>query len=474
MIGGEGFSIYGRADAEPRELRSALEEGNGGRLGSVSGAFALVLRERGRTTVFVSSSYLRPIYLCVRRDLAPLLGHALPEISAAAETGWSWDFDAVADYLIVGHTISGRSLHSRIRKLPACAIVQVDHRSGAVATDRPLVATHTPTTYAAALEALEAAVAACTDCVSVSGGLDSRLLLACMLSSGRRPRLIISGTPDCFDRQAADWIAREFGLALHCEIIDAADIKTTARTAAMASNGLLPLTHWAGLTHLKGANETNVVMGLNGECVRTYYSTPNGDDDRDAQITAILSKQSVRLSAEERAFLTPELAGSVFGVRDRLGAALPLANPSAALGDFFAEQYATNKSGADAAAVAGAFGIELQIPFSDAKWRTRAEGLPADWRIGDRFHLSAIRDIFPALLNFPFVASNPREEPYIDQSIFVDEGVLGLLTERRDLILPLINADGVDKIVEDFVRDRLRPHLVFSLLSLALFIESME
>ena len=149
------------------------------------------------------------------------------------------------------------------------------------------------------------------DCtLSMSGGLDSRLLLAACLATGRRPRLLISGVPGSFDREVATLIARRLGATADVTTVTANDVVRDLPSIAAITNGLIPAGNWAGIAHVRSAvpGAAPVLFGFNGEVARLYYGPRTG-------MSALLAARSV--PRQDQAVLLGQRFESPFAPQER-------------------------------------------------------------------------------------------------------------------------------------------------------------
>lgn len=417
---------------------------------------------------------------------------------------WEWDHAAVAELLMFGHPLGDRTLHRDVARLRGGTVVRLD-RSGPSVEQSPHGAAVEPGPRSAsgepavALERLLDSVGRDRGAaLSMSGGLDSRLLLAAMLADGQRPELRVSGRRGCADRDIADQIARRCGLDLHPTEVSEADVVAAVDALATASNGIVPAPALAGRLHLGiGAPSGGgpVALGINGELARGYYASRVGWraalqsrmgpsafpwwfcrasrgpfsqvdlDDVAPGLRAALEPAAVRERLRE---VTAEWIGAT---------ALDLAD------DFYRFEHLQRFDAADLAAVS--LRSRWTAPLADPGWMDAVAALPRAWRSADRFHRWAIGELAPALLEIPRMGdrmalgqSAPRSDwlrgpspergpHYIPQAMFRSGPLLDMLIERSAAIDDLVSPALVSRVVAAQRSSGLRPHLVFSLLAMA-------
>lgn len=405
--------------------------------------------------------------------------------TAAPPSRWTWDLDAVADHLVHGHPLgdatfrSGRSFEPD-RELvtgPAASAPSSRSSRSSRSSDRPPEAD-------AAVEALRAAVARVPrDAVlSLSGGWDSRVLLAALLDLGRPPALVVSGARGTTDREVAEAIARELGLGLRAVEVTADRVAALAGPVAATSGGVLPATNAAGLAHLlapAGAPTDGdlppVLLGAGGELARTYYAardpraaTLQAGLDRSHAGVVIAGRHPVPLDEAERRLLAPGLAealepDAVTVRRDEVLDRLPGETALEVADQFFLMQYGRRKTGADEAVVSAA--RDVHLPFFDPDWAAAVSRLDRRWKTGDRWHRHALERLQPALLDVPVPPGPP--EHYLDQRMFRSGPLLDLVAAHERDLDDLVDPVLVRRLVSEQRDHGRRPHVTFALLALS-------
>jgi asparagine synthase (glutamine-hydrolysing) len=433
------------------------------------------------------------------------LEHDATIAGVVARSGWTWEWDhaAVADVLVFGHPLGDRTLHRDVARLRGGTVVRLGP-TGPEVDDPPAGnagrsddRTSGPVTPALALERLVDAVGRCAGAeLSISGGLDSRLVLAAMLADGQRPLLRVSGRRGCADRDIAAEIARRFGLELHATEISESDVVTAVDGAATATNGLVPAPALAGRLHL-GVSPPDggapVVLGINGELARSFDASSAGWRSATQSLLPAAAfprwfRQGSRrpLSSAELDAVAPELRAALdpAAIESRLRATG--GRSATALGradEFYRFQHLQRFGASDMAAVA--LHTNWAAPFADTGWMDAVTALPRRWLTGDRFHRWAIGQLAPELLDVarvgdrrPLGARPPRTDwfsgpapergpHYLPQAMFWSGPLLDLLIERRSAIEDLMSPELVARLVAEQQSSGLRPHLVFSLLAIA-------
>ncbi|MFI7241653.1 hypothetical protein [Streptomyces qinglanensis] len=432
-------------------------------------------------------------------------GASVTDVLTLAGRAPRWNAAAVADHLVHGHPLGDATLDRDILRVPAGAVLTMSRPRARLVTVPPPRREPGPPTVAArtALAALRAAVrdAARTPCaLSMSGGLDARLLLAALLADGIKPRLLISGVAGSFDRTVALAIARDFGLPHQVHAVSESALMAGAEGIRAASDGLLPISNWAGMAHVAEAGGTEpVLFGYHGELARAYHLPAVGRRawPRAARPAArapahllqhaggnpFLPDERHRLADELREALRPE------AMMQRIRAALPADALRGTLLDaseaFFRTQYGHRKIAANLAAI-GAF-ARWRVPLFAPDWSDTVQALPRGWKLGDRWHRWAVGLLCPALLRYPeerYGATTSRRPPlrywfrgpappntpfYVDQAPLRTRSELlaSLADTDASALAPLLDPALVGELVRAQTGTSARPHLCFALSALA-------
>ncbi|HEX3961174.1 MAG TPA: hypothetical protein VHZ03_31905 [Trebonia sp.] len=530
------------------ELAALSAAGQFGRIATADGDFVVVVRRpsldaraadtpaydgriqdariqdrRAPGTVITSASGIVN-YFYARGPAGVCHGTEVAKVAEAAGLPWQWDLAAVADYLRLGHPLGAATLHAGVRRFQAGSVTTIspagpvfvdtvlDGRPPAPAADGPRNrdprnrdprdARHPARATAALLAAVAEVEPECA--LSMSGGLDSRVLLAALLQLGRRPALIVSGLPGSFDREVATAIARRFGLALTAVEVTEADVRDGAAEVAAVTCGLLPASNWAGLAHLRclqgrGPAGGPVLHGANGEYARSYFAPPDGiaalrtarHPAADlAQVWAATIPEPFGMREKEmicpglRAELSPvavrrRIAAVVAGLAagPRSGGVLEVAD------EVFLRERGRGKTSADLAAIGRH--APWRVPFFAPGWTAAVRALPRQCKLGSALHRRMIAALCPELLAFPeegYPAAVTRRRPparywvrgpgaggphYLDQRIFRGDLFAGHADAIGDLIDPVL----FGQVGAEQRRSGTRPHVAFALLALAMFRE---
>ncbi|MFF3014526.1 asparagine synthase-related protein [Streptomyces sp. NPDC057939] len=483
-------------------------------LADLPGHFSVTVEYPDRDIVLVSRSGAVAHFYDTRAPRAH--GACLADVLAAAGREPRWHAEAVADHLVHGHPLGDATLDADVRRVPAGAVVTLTHDAPALVTPpaatRPADSPASPTDTAhLALTALRTAVRAAADvpcALSMSGGLDARLLLAALLADGVRPRLLISGVPGSFDRTVAVAIARDLGLPHQVHTVAPTALLAGAARTARATDGLLPLSNWAGMAHVaESIGAEPILFGYHGELARAHHLPAVGRrawplsarpaSEAPGHLVArsggdpFLPPEHHRLADDLREALRPR------ALEERIRAAIAGdAGPDpdsdagrgtllAATETFFRTQYGRRKIAVNLAAIGTC--ARWRVPLLDPAWSDAVQRLPRHWKLGDRWHRWAIDRLHPELLRYPeerWGATTTRRPPprywlrgpglpdtpfYADQVPLRTESPLMAELARVDAggLAPFIDPSLVGQLIREQARSSARPHLSFALAALA-------
>jgi hypothetical protein len=505
--GASMVTVYGYCGLSSAQIASTIESGQAGKLVDASGHFVIVYRGPDADVIVSSRSGVVGYFVTVDRK-GGRHAHGRDVATVARNTGLrpAWNHEGVADYLIFGHPLSTATIHPEVARLPGGVVVRIGECGTwqeSIAPEPARQHGDSPPSPEGAVDALLNAVDHDVpgDCVlSMSGGLDSRLLLAACLALGRRPSLVISGIPGSFDREVATSIGRRLRLPVLTVTVTAEDVVSAIPSIARITNGMLPADNWAGIAHLRSAlpGDAPVLLGFNGEIGRIYYGSRTGLGVLLAARSVPRREHAVLLghrfdspfTGEEQRWLVPELRAAMkpVAVTGRLLETIGVPPPGGAFAmadRLYLENYGPQKLGSDLAA------IEVfrhwRTPMFTPAFVHCVRSLPLRWKAGDRFHRYAIARLYRPLLDAPEEGYGPRTSRrvparywlrgpkpsrwsfFLDRAIFQDPGLLDLLVQHRDGLANLVNPALVDRLAAEQAVAPHRPHVVFRLLGLALW-----
>jgi asparagine synthase (glutamine-hydrolysing) len=145
-------------------------------------------------------------------------GTDLFDVVRRARLPWRWNEEALRSLVYQLHTVGEETLHRDVIRVPAGSVGRIDGNRLELERRETLRRAFEgpPSTVeqaAGALQAVLAEVAGERPLLPLTGGLDSRTLLAALLVAGVRPVLWTIGGPEASDRRIASAVARRLGLS---------------------------------------------------------------------------------------------------------------------------------------------------------------------------------------------------------------------------------------------------------------------
>lgn len=194
------------------------------RLPDVEGMFALVSADPSTGRVTLATDRLGSLHVYETSRQGALL-YSTSSLLLARITRPEWDRAGCRQFLTTGTIFGESTLFEGIRKLPPAQVLTL--KAGAVTArrtwwdlnshffDRSANPDPIPSTAAALQRAAsEAYAASASPLVDLTGGYDSRCILAALLASDIRPTVIVNGHPNSPDVRVAKNIAAVFGLSI--------------------------------------------------------------------------------------------------------------------------------------------------------------------------------------------------------------------------------------------------------------------
>lgn len=385
---------------------------------SASGQFVIIAEEQRVTTIVTSHHGVQHYYYAACAD-AVIHGETVLDVCVRMDIPFRWNYKAVADALLLDHTIGDDTLCLGVRRTPPGSVLVF--QGGQV--NSYLDVSHADPTHFSPSDLcsdLQTEVmrwwGQTNDVLCLTGGFDSRLLLSVLLKCGQRPRLLVCGRKESHDLIVARSIARKFALELiECEVT-AADFMADAESLVYRTNGLLPVSHWPGVIFPRFLRGARLFLGFNGEAVRSYYDSHGVLSMVRARFPSRgyfarniwRQRTAVPLTEREGASLHPELriALGEAGWQDRFDRLMP---HNLRLGDaldhVFTKVRTPNKSGIDISAIS--YHTGWVVPFCSDSWINAARQAPRIWKQWDSLHRDLIRRLESQLLDFPTDATFP-------------------------------------------------------------------
>lgn len=411
--------LRGWAADAPREIYAAARAGK--RPSAFEGDFVLAADAADGTSLVVSSVVSSlPYYYHLSRDGARFVhGADVFDVVRRAGIPWVWNPGALESMLILDHTMGEDTLHADVKRVPPCSVLVHDARGLDVRRDDFWSDVFRGGgSVEEALGALGSVLDEMDDqraVVSLSGGLDSRLILSRFLARGRKPLCLTMGYRDSTDMLVARAIVKKYALPHRTVELDGEDYLRHAPQIVRATSGTKSAAHWHTFLYPRAAAlpEGSVhLVGANGEFARSYY-LDKGILSRLADVWPTdLARPYFTLKYESRHNPLRSLGLAQFPVRGASpvpAAGGGIARRAAELsgGGRFLDRldrfYATNRVRhfiGNGMALYDAVSA-TRSPFLDVRWIRAAARLPRAAKLGGVFHRAGIAANCPGLLEFP-------------------------------------------------------------------------
>lgn len=366
------------------------------------------------------------------------------------------DVDGVLELLCLDQNLGAATPWQGVRNLGGGASLAWSPSGGVIVTPAgPLVLPDSAVSPGDALDCLVEAVArrlrTCPETViPISGGLDSRLLLACALAAGDRPETFSYGDPASADRRIAGALAQAVGVRLHApeHILELGE-RERAEIARVGGGGV-PISHGHSLPGSLSVPEIvgrPILTGTGAETFRAFYY------DRGMPGMSLLGAVPPRGGLPERAtrWVIEHMAGDRLATLAQAGAAELTERQSHRLHEAVS---ATLRAAPDLARGLDAVYLQHRVgrfvvggqqllnpiharmhPFLDQDVVQALSGLPIGWRLGARFHRWAVQRLAPDLAA---VAWDRTNRP-LSGGLFFSERYPGL-AQRLGLKAPYAKA----------------------------------
>lgn len=294
-------------------LAAALAAGPALAHGRIGGQFVALMHREGRSTLFGDALAAFQLFCDADRRIfsTSLLAAAacLPSVRLNAQAVYEYAFNIVP--------VGNDTILSDLTLLPPDTMVELDSQ-GAVfrAVPRARTAELDPAISLAErvarsrdrlMSVVEAHVAAFGDAIHcpLSGGFDSRLVLAALRAAGARPRVYVYGDPDSSDVRIARAIGAAEGFAVaHLDkaAFDCGDRDQLAETVAanfQAADALPTFGNIFGCGNEAARNARHTggalaVSGGAGEIYRDFFRLPDAPAPAEAVVRAFFSRFDAR------------------------------------------------------------------------------------------------------------------------------------------------------------------------------------
>jgi len=180
---------------------------------------------------------------------------------------WSWNYSALADLAQLDHMLENDTLHPDVFRVPAGSIMSFKGgRLKIVSSSWEDVHPDIEADPDYGLKIFNDEVRRCLSdntAISMSGGLDSRLMLSSALKNGCRPLLLTMGYDNTTDVVIVRRIASKFNLPSLVVSITPEDCVAAGRTITGLTNGTKTLLHWHTYVYSKKSGS--------GQRFRSFY-----------------------------------------------------------------------------------------------------------------------------------------------------------------------------------------------------------
>ncbi len=500
-------TVHGYCELKPEAIVGLLASGDIRRIKSAAGDFIIAART-GPQIRLISSTYGYTNYFYT---LGPKgFGHGTTVDAALVGSGhdFRWNMQAVLDQVYMEHQLDGDTLHADVKRMSAGAVVTYDGMT-LVEDTQDLDAVHaadmTPGDPDRLVDIFFAEVMRwagdCKPVVSLSGGFDSRLILAAFLHAGLKPDIVIMGHENATDRRIASAIAQDLGLATTIVELDGSSYVSDAAEIARVTNGSKTVDNWHTYIYPRQAqlgSQHRIFVGANGEHARTP-----GLDMGIVALAADLGPSRVLtrkywdlknrrrdyLTADDKAFLAPEFAQALAGAMQTVPTRYADLYRQRGILQRLDRYFLLGKRRYFIANGLALYARTVQwvSPFLSKEWVAGVERLPRHWKLDSRWHRYAIGKLCPKLLEyqepgyFSEMSPTPRRlywwgadenpvVPYVDYSVLLrSRPMVQLLRDHADDLAGLANPAWVRRVADDFESVGKRPKLFGVLTPLALW-----
>ncbi len=387
---------------------------------TIPGDFVMAGRTAEGGTLLVSSPLsAMPYYWARCPDGSVVHGPTVFDVVERAGLPWRWNRDALRAMAMLEHPLGEQTLHPAVFRCPAGSVLHADPRGRVeqlryFEPRRLFEGRSSRADTLASFRQVHREMDSAAPVVSLSSGLDSRLLLASLLSRGHRPRCATMGSAQATDMHVARRIAASVGLPHEVVELRPSDYLRWGQRAAEATSGSKSARHFHTFIYAQrlGLSPNDVHhVGANGGFARTTLF----DVGLLARVLDAVHAPLMHLTGLVR--IHSRTAGSHL-LRTPLGSkrldvarafALQTTLRSGSLNrldELLAYQRVRHFIGNGQAMYASA--SLVRPPFLDARWMCAVGGLPRADKLGSNFHRYAIESLRPGLLGH---ATDERSRP---------------------------------------------------------------
>jgi hypothetical protein len=388
-----------------------------GRFDDLHGDFILILEglaDSKKVTILITSQVCAtPYFFSVSNGLL-LHGQDIFDIyKRIPDKEWKWNYSSL--YLVnnLEHCIANETLHKDIKRLPHASIVTHQEGENDVTIEKTLEKRNRPISLSEAMERYEGLIdlyfnGNANFSLSLSSGMDSRLLLASLLKKGKLPVLGTMGNSTSTDVKVSREISHKLNLNHQVVTIEKEDYLDVQKVKEIikATSGSKPMYHWHTFFYIDKVNfpkDHLHVVGSNGEAVRSYY-LDKGVVTKGLQFFDFnLFRAFFKLKIDKgNQFVVDSVQSQVNlnEVYDFVAASVSDANKNTAdkLDYFYTYQRVRNFIG-NGLALYNTRNTTIS-PFLDVDFQKIASGLSRTNKLNSHFHRKLIDHLYPQLMNF--------------------------------------------------------------------------
>lgn len=456
------YNVLGFTTWSETEVINFLK--TGGSPAKIPGDFVIIINgeNAGQPFTMLVSSILAayPYFYHTDRNGKLFHGESVFDVYRQANLKWQWNERALFCFNSFDHLVGTDTIHGQIFRVPNAAILLCEGgKTGLKKFDLEMPEGHMGLDEGIAAYkklAEEYFSAGKNVFVSLSAGMDSRLLLATCLASGIKPFTATMGTDRSTDVKVAGNIAREFGLQhqqVSLQVSDYMDEKNK-RKIVYTTSGTKSLNHWHTYIYINKTGYPDDLFhfaGSNGELARSYY-LDKGIFSKGLQgVDAGVFSLYFRLKLEKkRSNLVDYFKKRDHNaeVRKLIEKVAPGSNAMDRFDDFYCTQRVRHFIGNGVALYNTKY--KTLSPFLDYRFVHMAKALSRKHKLNSVFHKKAIETLYPSLLRFPNAENNASIADYNTNSYFLKKAITVNYSIEKDL---LASAPFQESVVEDSTLD---------------------
>jgi hypothetical protein len=356
-----------------------------------------------------------PWYWTVTADGRLLQGNNVFELCRQADMAWRWSDTAISQIALVGHTLGTHTLHRNIYRLPPdCRLSFAGGKARLDKFDSFAQLVWGQTNLDERLCDLPESFKQCIDSsvepiLSLSGGYDSRVLLALCKHFGCRPLIVTMGSAHACDVKLAKLLARRVGASVQQIELRPEDYVSCGEEISRTTSGVKTAADWHTWLYNKQLNEPTKthLVGSNGEFARTFFT--------DAVTRRPLFRASGRIGAQAWLWLKAANRLRKYPKSLRRAGAIKLAgilsdlklpptssprNALDCLDVFYATQRVHHFIGSGLACYSQF--CRPKSPFLHRRWIENAAALKRCFKERSRYHCAVVDKVCPELSSLPY------------------------------------------------------------------------